>query len=96
MRVAYDVSVDGAMLGRVCLCPHADFQCAELERGVTDAYTLLWGERHQRGGVAERLLFELPAASRVVYGGGVLSAVGAPGRGEVARVHNIDVTRSSA
>jgi hypothetical protein len=88
MRLSYDVSVGGATLGRVCLLLKHDFEPA-LQRG--EAYAVLWGAPTRHDGLAERLLFELPARAHVVYGSSVLSAVAGSGRGEVARVYNIEV-----
>ena len=85
MRLSYDVSVGGEMLGRVCLLLTDEVVPEEAE----EAYALLWGAPARHHGLAERLLFELPAKAHVLYGSSVLSAVRTPWRGEVAKVFNI-------
>ncbi len=87
MRISYDVSVGGEPLGRVCLVVAGDDDAGA---GTSEAYTLLWGAaRLGHHGLAERLLFELPARAHVEYGTDVLRAVRRPGLGDVARVYNI-------
>lgn len=92
MRISYDVSVGGETLGRVCLVLAGDDDAGA---DASEAYTLLWGAallgHHGAAhhGLAERLLFELPARAHVEYGTDVLRAVRRPGLGDVARVYNI-------
>ena len=87
MRLSYDVSVGGEMLGSVCLVLADEAALQPEEAG--EAYALLWGAPARNHGLAERLLFELPAKAHVLYGSSVLSAVRMPWSGEVARVFNI-------
>jgi hypothetical protein len=104
MRISYDVSVGGEPLGRVCLVLSGDDDTgADTSEAYTLLWGAPPLGHHGRAaplghhgaapvgryGLAERLLFELPARAHVEYGTDVLRAVRRPGLGDVARVYNI-------
>jgi hypothetical protein len=103
MLISYDVSVGGEPLGRVCLVLAGDDDDAHDAREAYTLLWGAAPLGHHgrappfghhgaapfRGGLAERLLFELPARAHVEYGTDVLRAVRRHGLGDVARVYNI-------